>query len=109
MAQPKIPTGYQGSFLDGADGKPVMVMAARTVEINNKNSRGIMPPGVTPKGAKTMADNRKNSGGGKTFQRTFRKYADMTDDQKECFRQGAKMHENKIKDKLGMLPPKKGN
>jgi|GEM_PF-6603497 len=110
-ASPKIPTGYQGSFLNDADGKPVMVMASRTVEISEKPKRG-----VTPKGEKAMAKNTNapapaNNGGGKNgggFKPTFRKYADMTDDQKECFRQGAKMHENKIKDRLGMLPPKKG-
>ena len=101
MANQKIPMGYQGSFLDGADGKPVMVMAARTVEIN-ENSKGIIP-----KGAKsTMADKNKGGGGKKEFKRTFRKYAEMTTDQKECFLQGRITSDNNIKERLGLKKPR---
>ena len=67
-------------------------------------------PGVTPKGVNTMADKKSNkpaapvSGNG-DFQPTFRKYADMSDSEKACFRQGAKTSENKVKERLGFIRP----
>lgn len=73
----------------------------------NSNSK----KGVTPKGANLMADNNNKSGGNKgnnngNFTPTFRKYSDMSDSEKACFRQGAKTSENKVKERLGFTKPK---
>jgi hypothetical protein len=68
------------------------------------------------KGAKTMAKNTTtpapanngggNNNGGKPFTPTFRKYNDMTQGEKDAFRQGAKTSENKVKERLGFTKPK---
>ena len=39
------------------------------------------------------------------FTPTFRKYADMTQSEKDAFRQGAKTSENKVKERLGFIRP----
>jgi hypothetical protein len=86
-------------------------MVSRSVDLTEQKSKG-----DTPKGAKSMADNKKggkpaapaNNGRGNNggFQPTFRKYADMTDTEKAAFRQGAKTSENKVKERLGFTKPK---
>jgi hypothetical protein len=76
---------------------------------DNYNSKG-----ATPKGANSMADNKKSTGkstapannGSGGFTPTFRKYADMSDGEKAAFRQGAKTSENKVKERLGFTKPR---
>ena len=107
---PKIPKGYSGTYAKGSDGNAVLITASRTVEINeNKNSV------IDRKRRNDKMPNDKNTNkggdrnqGGKPFQKTFRSYHnEMNEGEKAAFRQGAKTNENKIKEKLGMLPPKK--
>jgi len=38
---------------------------------------------------------------------TFRKYNDMNEGEQAAYRQGAKTIENKVKNNLGLLPPKR--
>jgi hypothetical protein len=50
-----------------------------------------------------MANSKKNE---KPFEPTFKKYADMTDGEKACFRQGCKTTENKVKEHIGFKKPR---
>ena len=57
-----------------------------------------------------MADKKANSATAKksgTFKPTFVPYKTMNTGEQAAFRQGAKTVENKVKDRLGFLPPKK--
>ena len=95
MANPNIPKGYQGVYAKNSNGGDTLVIV--TTETGTKT-----------KGAKTMAKNNNtpaNSGGNTNFQPTFRKYADMSQGEKDAFRQGAKTSENKVKERLGFIRP----
>ncbi len=103
-ANPKIPKGYSGTYAKNSSGGDTLIMVTSTKSIS----------GDTPKGAKSMANDKKsgnnpaaNGGNGNgNFQPTFRKYADMSDSEKAAFRQGAKTSENKVKERLGFTKPK---
>ena len=41
------------------------------------------------------------------FQTTFKKYAEMTPGEKDCFKQGAVTANNNVKEKLGLKLPNK--
>ena len=47
-----------------------------------------------------------SGGGNKPFTPTFRKYADMTQGEKDAFRQGATTANNGVKERLGLKKPK---
>ena len=60
------------------------------------------------KRSEPMADNKKKGGGNNGgFTPTFRKYADMSQGEKDAFRQGATTANNSVKEKLGLKAPKK--
>ena len=94
MASPKIPKGYQGVY---ADGGKTLVMVTTEKSISQKGVNSMAKNTNTP-----AAPVAANNGG---FQPTFRKYADMTQSEKDAFRQGAKTSENKVKERLGFIRP----
>jgi len=57
-----------------------------------------------------MSNKKANSATAKSgnFTQTFRSYkTEMNEGEQAAFRQGAKTVENKVKDRLGFMPPKK--
>ena len=97
-ASPKISKGYQGTYAKNSDGGDTLIMVTTEKSISQKGAKSMAKNTNTP-----AAPVAANNG---SFQPTFRKYADMTQSEKDAFRQGAKTSENKVKERLGFIKPK---
>ena len=54
-------------------------------------------------------DNNNNNGNYRGRSKPFRKYANMNEGEQDAYVQGCKTVSNKVKDRLGLLPPKKND